>query len=93
MDTLIFAPGWVHLLLLAALGLVSMMMSRHGLRAGKVGVGHGIIGLSFAQIELAGGALVVTGLGGSTGELGCWVGFAGYALCAIAALSLPVLMF
>lgn len=88
MDTLIFAPGWVHLALLTALGLASVMMSRPSLRAGMVG----LTGLSLAQIGLAGVALAVTYLGRPTGDLGCWVGFAGYALCAIAALSLPLVL-
>lgn len=92
MDTLILAPGWVHLALLTALGLASVMLSRHALRAGRVGVGQGLTGLSLAQIGLAGVALAVTYLGGSAGDLGCWVGFAGYALCAFAALALPLVL-
>ncbi|WP_121093581.1 hypothetical protein [Roseinatronobacter ekhonensis] len=67
-------------------------MSRHALRAGRAGISHSLTGLSLAQIGLAAVALTVTYLGSPTGDLGCWIGFAGYALCAITAIAMLLLL-
>jgi hypothetical protein len=94
MNTLIFAPGWVHLALLGGLGFGSILLARNAVRSGAVRLGRGLIGLSLAQVNLAGGSLVVTYLVGrrAAGDLGCWVGFAGYALSALAVCAMVVLV-
>ena len=93
MDSLIFAPGWVHLGLLSTFGLVSLLWAVRAQRAGVFRIARGLIALSCVQIAVAGLALAVTYLVGTSlgWGLGCWIGFAGYALCGIAAFTLMFL--